>query len=96
LHQTMSNSSQQSIQKVVAFALKYFSRCGEDLWECIVEECQKVSLILRTILFVAAPHFFRFLPWRFGVLFLAYASLLVDLVMRRYLTTKHRVPSITA
>jgi hypothetical protein len=42
----MASSSQQSIQKVVAFALKYFSRCGEDLWECIIEECQKVSVIL--------------------------------------------------
>jgi hypothetical protein len=35
-------SSQQSIQKVVGYALKYFSRCGEDIWDCIVEECQKV------------------------------------------------------
>ena len=35
-------SSQQSIQKVVGFALKFFSQCGEDLWDCIVEECQKV------------------------------------------------------
>ncbi|KAG0706060.1 CTD kinase subunit gamma CTK3-domain-containing protein [Suillus ampliporus] len=38
------NASQQSIQKVVGFALKYFSRCGEDLWECIIEECQKGSI----------------------------------------------------
>jgi len=38
------NASQQSIQKVVGYALKYFSRCGEDLWECIVEECQKGSI----------------------------------------------------
>ncbi|KAF8589510.1 hypothetical protein K439DRAFT_1383407 [Ramaria rubella] len=36
-------ASQQSIQKIVTFALKYFSRCGEDLWDCIVEECQKGS-----------------------------------------------------
>ncbi|KAH7909657.1 CTD kinase subunit gamma CTK3-domain-containing protein [Hygrophoropsis aurantiaca] len=35
------NATQQSIQKVVSYALKYFSRCGEDLWDCIVEECQK-------------------------------------------------------
>ncbi|KAF8138931.1 CTD kinase subunit gamma CTK3-domain-containing protein [Boletus edulis] len=27
------NATQQSIQKVVGYALKYFSRCGEDLWE---------------------------------------------------------------
>lgn len=36
------NSSQQSIQKVVGYALKYFAKCGEDLWDCIVEESQKV------------------------------------------------------
>ncbi|EJD08292.1 uncharacterized protein FOMMEDRAFT_101733 [Fomitiporia mediterranea MF3/22] len=41
------NASQQSIQKVVAYALKYFSRCGEDLWDCVVEECQKGSLNTR-------------------------------------------------
>ncbi|KAI0302301.1 CTD kinase subunit gamma CTK3-domain-containing protein [Multifurca ochricompacta] len=38
------NASQQSIQKVVGFALKFFSQCGEDLWDCIVEECQKGSI----------------------------------------------------
>ncbi|KAF9222283.1 hypothetical protein BS17DRAFT_182051 [Gyrodon lividus] len=38
------NATQQSIQKVVGYALKYFSRCGEDLWECIIEECQKGSI----------------------------------------------------
>ncbi|THH11231.1 hypothetical protein EW146_g8123 [Bondarzewia mesenterica] len=38
------NASQQSIQKVVGYALKYYSRCGEDLWDCIVEECQKGSI----------------------------------------------------
>ena len=43
------SSSQQSIQEVVAFALKYFTGCGEDLWECIIEECQKVSVILSII-----------------------------------------------
>ncbi|KAI5120164.1 hypothetical protein M0805_008431 [Coniferiporia weirii] len=41
------NASQQSIQKVVAYALKYFSRCGEDLWDCLVEECQKGSINAR-------------------------------------------------
>ncbi|EIN06627.1 hypothetical protein PUNSTDRAFT_72264 [Punctularia strigosozonata HHB-11173 SS5] len=35
------NASQQSIQKVVSFALKYFPRCGEDIWDCVVEECGK-------------------------------------------------------
>ncbi|TFY71244.1 hypothetical protein EVG20_g1769 [Dentipellis fragilis] len=38
------NASQQSIQKVVGYALKYYARCGEDLWDCIVEECQKGSI----------------------------------------------------
>lgn len=38
------NASQQSIQKVVGYALKYFAKCGEDLWDCIVEECQKGSI----------------------------------------------------
>ncbi|KAG6373838.1 CTD kinase subunit gamma CTK3-domain-containing protein [Boletus reticuloceps] len=38
------NATQQSIQKVVGYALKYFSKCGEDLWECIIEECQKGSI----------------------------------------------------
>ncbi|KAK7691384.1 hypothetical protein QCA50_004783 [Cerrena zonata] len=37
-------ASQQSIQKVVGYALKYFSSCGEDLWDCIIEECQKGSI----------------------------------------------------
>ncbi|CAL1711917.1 unnamed protein product [Somion occarium] len=38
------NASQQSIQKVVGYALKYFSSCGDDLWDCIIEECQKGSI----------------------------------------------------
>ncbi|KIK09987.1 hypothetical protein K443DRAFT_670632 [Laccaria amethystina LaAM-08-1] len=37
-------SSQQSIQRVVGFAVKHFPACGEDLWDCIVEECQKGSI----------------------------------------------------
>jgi hypothetical protein len=37
------NASQASIQKVVSFAVKYGSRCAEDLWECILEECAKVG-----------------------------------------------------
>jgi hypothetical protein len=36
------NASQQSIHKVVGYAIKYGSKCGEDLWECILEECGKV------------------------------------------------------
>lgn len=42
-------SSQQSIQKIVGYALKFFSGCGEDLWDCLVEECQKVCALLRSI-----------------------------------------------
>ncbi|WVW84275.1 hypothetical protein I302_106305 [Kwoniella bestiolae CBS 10118] len=41
------NASQQSIQKVVGYAIKYGSRCSEDLWECIVEQCGKGSLNTR-------------------------------------------------
>ncbi|KAF7346125.1 CID domain-containing protein [Mycena sanguinolenta] len=43
-HLKRLNASQQSIQKVVGFAVKYFPPCGEDLWDCIVEECQKGSI----------------------------------------------------
>ena len=35
-------SSQQSIQKVVAFAAKHFPSCGEDIWDCVVEHMEKV------------------------------------------------------
>ncbi|RPD58067.1 hypothetical protein L226DRAFT_537354 [Lentinus tigrinus ALCF2SS1-7] len=38
------DASQQSIKKIVGYALKYFSSCGEDLWDCIIEECQKGTL----------------------------------------------------
>jgi CTD kinase subunit gamma len=38
------NASQQSIHKVIGYAIKYGSKCGEDLWECILEECGKVGL----------------------------------------------------
>nr|GAT50612.1 predicted protein [Mycena chlorophos] len=41
------NASQHSIQKVVTFAIKYFPPCGEDIWDCIVEECQKGSINAR-------------------------------------------------
>ena len=37
------NASAQSIQKVVGFAVKYGSKCGEDLWEVVMDECEKVS-----------------------------------------------------
>lgn len=40
-------AAQQSIQKTVGFALKYSSRCGEDLWDCVIEECQKGTINTR-------------------------------------------------
>lgn len=41
------NASAQSIQKVVSYAVKYGSRCGEDLWEVVMEECAKGTLNTR-------------------------------------------------
>ncbi|KAJ3724141.1 CTD kinase subunit gamma CTK3-domain-containing protein [Lentinula guzmanii] len=38
------DASQQSIRKVVSYAVKFFPPCGEDLWDCIVEETQKGSI----------------------------------------------------
>ncbi|RDB20659.1 CTD kinase subunit gamma [Hypsizygus marmoreus] len=46
-HLRRLNASQHSIQRVVGFAVKYFPPCGEDLWDCIVEECQKGSINAR-------------------------------------------------
>ncbi|KAH7910509.1 hypothetical protein BJ138DRAFT_1101789 [Hygrophoropsis aurantiaca] len=40
------NVVQQPIQKVVSYALEYFSRCGEDSWDCISEGCQKADHLL--------------------------------------------------
>jgi CTD kinase subunit gamma len=36
-----------SIQKVIQYAIRYGSRAGEDLWECITEECSKGHLNTR-------------------------------------------------
>jgi CTD kinase subunit gamma len=44
-HLRTLNASQQSIAKVVSFAVKYGSRCGEDLWECVMDEVGKVSRV---------------------------------------------------
>ncbi|KAG8986169.1 hypothetical protein FRB90_004182 [Tulasnella sp. 427] len=41
------NATQASIQRVVGYAMKHFDRCGEDLWDCVLEECQKGSLNMR-------------------------------------------------
>ncbi|KAL7413482.1 CTD kinase subunit gamma CTK3-domain-containing protein [Mrakia frigida] len=46
-HLSKLNASQQSIQKVVQFTIKYGARCGEDLWDCIIEECEKGTLNVR-------------------------------------------------
>ncbi|KAH9485776.1 CTD kinase subunit gamma [Psilocybe cubensis] len=37
------NASQQSIQKVVSYAIKNFE-CKDDIWDCIIEETQKGSI----------------------------------------------------
>lgn len=36
------NASQQSIQKIVAFALRYSHKCADNIWDCIMTECAKV------------------------------------------------------
>lgn len=43
------NASQQSIAKVVSFAVKYGSRCGDDLWEVVMDEVGKVSKRSRSV-----------------------------------------------
>lgn len=40
-------SSLPSIQKVSSFAFKHGPRCGDDLWDCLVEEVGQVSLNAR-------------------------------------------------
>ncbi|GAA94921.1 uncharacterized protein L969DRAFT_105119 [Mixia osmundae IAM 14324] len=47
------NSSQQSIQKVVAFAIKHAPRSSDDIWDCLVEECEKSSINARINIFFA-------------------------------------------
>ncbi|GAB1523472.1 hypothetical protein RhiTH_006622 [Rhizoctonia solani] len=46
-HLRKLNATQASIQKIVGYALKHYARCGEDLWDCVMEECQKGSLNTR-------------------------------------------------
>ncbi|KAG0146748.1 hypothetical protein CROQUDRAFT_656915 [Cronartium quercuum f. sp. fusiforme G11] len=41
------SSSQNSIQTIIRFLFKHRSKCGEDLWDCLVEECQNASLNAR-------------------------------------------------
>lgn len=38
------NASQQAIAKVVDFAVKYASVAADDVWDCIITECEKSSL----------------------------------------------------
>jgi CTD kinase subunit gamma len=40
------NSSLASIQKVSSFALTH-PKCADDIWDCLVEECDSVSLNAR-------------------------------------------------
>lgn len=40
-------SSLVSIQKLSSFALKHGPKCGDDIWDCLVEECSAVSLNAR-------------------------------------------------
>lgn len=46
-HLRKLSASQQSIQTVVSYALKYGRKCGEDLWDCIMEESGKVRSLPR-------------------------------------------------
>lgn len=38
------SSSLPSITKVASFALKHGPRCGDDIWDCLVDECTTMSL----------------------------------------------------
>ncbi|UZJ54401.1 hypothetical protein CBS101457_003721 [Exobasidium rhododendri] len=47
------NASQQSIAKVVDYAIRYASTASEDIWDCVLSECLKTSLNARlNILFL--------------------------------------------
>lgn len=37
------SASQQSIQKVVDFAMRHASSAADDVWDCLVSECARVS-----------------------------------------------------
>lgn len=41
------SSSQNSIQTTIRFLLKHKDRYGVDLWECLIEECEKANLNAR-------------------------------------------------
>ncbi|KAK4705346.1 CTD kinase subunit gamma, partial [Phenoliferia sp. Uapishka_3] len=41
------SSSLASIQRVSSFALKHGPKCGDDIWDCLVEECGQVTLNAR-------------------------------------------------
>lgn len=44
---TKLTSSLASIQRVSAFALKHGPKCGDDIWDCLVDECGQVNLNAR-------------------------------------------------
>lgn len=41
------NASQQSIQKIVTYALRYAHKCADNIWDCIMTECAKESANMR-------------------------------------------------
>jgi CTD kinase subunit gamma len=46
-------ASQQSISKVVDYAIRYATTASDDIWDCIVSECSKTTLNARlNILFL--------------------------------------------
>ncbi len=45
------NASQASINKVLALAIRHAARNSEDIWSCIMQECQRASLNARVNLF---------------------------------------------
>ena len=38
-------SSTATIQRVVGFAIRYADRCADDLWDCLLEELQRVHVM---------------------------------------------------
>lgn len=41
------NASEQSIRKTVAYALRYATRCPDDIWDCVMTECSKAPSSMR-------------------------------------------------
>ena len=45
------NASQSSINKVLTLAIRYAETSSEEIWSCIMQQCQKASLNARVNLF---------------------------------------------